>query len=261
MLVDLPETALVGDILPLVEDRAQKRMRRQLLFQGTVLKNDQPIKSLGPAAGPLELQLVCQALRVQRLAEMPEDYEMLHFGLCGENSVGKSSFLKRYVEECFQLKKICNYGVEFKTAKLLAEDVPVKLFLWDWPAGHVNIRPTPKVFFNQKTAVMLVMDVTNPDCLEDVDHWLNVMKANSIPTKLLIGNKVDLGRRIDSAAAEKFAEERGLVYFETSAKDGTGVEEAVDFAIFDALEKMTPRVKRAPRTLRSPCDAYVAPVA
>ena len=24
------------------------------------------------------------------------------------------------------------------------EDVPVKLFLWDWPAGHVNIRPTPK---------------------------------------------------------------------------------------------------------------------
>ncbi|CAJ1357209.1 unnamed protein product [Effrenium voratum] len=259
--VDLPETALVGDILPLVEDRAQKRMRRQLLFQGTVLKNDQPIKSLGPATGPLELQLVCQALRVQRLAEMPEDYEMLHFGLCGENSVGKSSFLKRYVEECFQLKKICNYGVEFKTAKLLAEDVPVKLFLWDWPAGHVNIRPTPKVFFNQKTAVMLVMDVTNPDCLEDVDHWLNVMKANSIPTKLLIGNKVDLGRRIDSAAAEKFAEERGLVYFETSAKDGTGVEEAVGFAIFDALEKMTPRVKRAPRTLRSPCDAYVAPVA
>ena len=29
--VDLPETALVGDILPLVEDRAQKRMRRAMV--------------------------------------------------------------------------------------------------------------------------------------------------------------------------------------------------------------------------------------
>ena len=40
---------------------------------------------------------------------------------------------------------------------------------------------------------------------------------------------MDLGRRIDSAAAEKFAEERGLVYFETSARLGS--LELMDFCL------------------------------
>jgi len=60
-----------------------------------------------------------------------------------------------------------------------------------------------------------------------------------IPTKLLIGNKADLveERRISREEAEIYAKEHDLVYFETSAKEGTGVEEAMDYAIFDVLAR------------------------
>ena len=64
-----------------------------------------------------------------------------------------------------------------------------------------------------------------------------MMKAECIPTKLLLGNKIDAERQVSREDAESFAASRGLYYFETSAKDGTGVIEAIDFAVFDALEK------------------------
>eukprot|EP00435_Cladocopium_sp_Y103_P068109 s23_g31.t1 len=129
----------------------------------------------------------------------------------------------------------------FKTIQLMAGDTPVQLFLWDWPTGSEHYRPIPAVFLREKSAVLVVIDVTNPSCLEDVDHWLSMMKAECIPTKLLLGNKIDADRQVSHAEAEAFATTRGLHYFETSAKDGTGVVEAIDFAVFDALEKSKPR--------------------
>lgn len=45
---------------------------------------------------------------------------------------------------------------------------------------------------------------------------------------ILIGNKVDLEneRQVSFEEASSFAEENGLVYLETSGKDGSNVEEA-----------------------------------
>ena len=94
---------------------------------------------------------------------------------------------------------------------LLARDVVVKLILWDWPTGPGRFRPSPALAFSGKQAVILVLDLTNERCLEDVDHWLHMMKArDEIRTRLLLGNKADLEHNVSSEEAEAFASSRGM---------------------------------------------------
>jgi small GTP-binding protein len=52
--------------------------------------------------------------------------------------------------------------------------------------------------------------------------------TNSNSVIILIGNKIDLeeDRQVSLEEATKFAEENGLIYIETSAKNGKNVETA-----------------------------------
>ena len=253
--ITLPDSAVVRDILLLlkkqkqdnqsVDHKAPGPMNRKLLFEGRVLGHQEALRSLA-APGLLEVQLICHQPRAERnvVWDNPQavSARAFHFTLCGEHSVGKSSLMWRYAENIFRDPSVYPQslvGHEFKTIHMMAGDTPVKLFLWDWPTGQERFRPGPAAFFRHKSAVMLVIDLTNPACLDDVDHWLSMMKKvnQSIPTKLLLGNKIDVQRQVHRDEAESFAAERGLYYFETSAKDGAGVMEAIDFAVFDALEK------------------------
>ena len=252
--ITVPTTAVVRDVLLLLEkDIAPGPMNRKLLFEGRVLGHQEALRSLGTAPGPLEVQLICHQPRAERnvVWDNPQavSARAFHFTLCGEHSVGKSSLMWRYAENIFRDPSVYPQslaGHEFKTIHMMAGDTPVKLFLWDWPTGQERFRPGPAAFFRHKSAVMLVIDLTNPACLDDVDHWLSMMKAQSIPTKLLLGNKIDVQRQVHREEAESFAAERGLYYFETSAKDGAGVVEAIDFAVFDALEKSPSRPQAMP---------------
>ena len=71
------------------------------------------------------------------------------------------------------------------------------------------------------------------------DHLVRLIEDESIRTKVMLGNKLDLEseRRISYEDARHFATERGFHYFETSAKDGTNVSEALGFAVVDVLQQ------------------------
>lgn len=68
----------------------------------------------------------------------------------------------------------------------------------------------------------------------------------------LAGNKVDMvtdnpdKRAIQTADAEAYAKEAGLLFFETSAKTATNVKE-----LFTAIAKKLPLDQAGPRNLRS----------
>ena len=53
---------------------------------------------------------------------------------------------------------------------------------------------------------------------------------------ILIGNKVDLPREVSKEEGKKLAEERGIRYFETSAKDGSGIEECMQAIVYETVE-------------------------
>jgi Ras-related protein Rab-2A len=75
-----------------------------------------------------------------------------------------------------------------------------------------------------------VYDITRRETFNHLQTWLEDARQHSNPdmTIMLIGNKVDLEHRraVSHDEGEKFAEEHGLKFLETSAKTAANVEEA-----------------------------------
>jgi len=75
-----------------------------------------------------------------------------------------------------------------------------------------------------------VYDVTDQESFNNVKQWLNEIDryANENVNKLLVGNKSDLTSKkvVDHATAKAFADEIGIPFLETSAKNSTNVGEA-----------------------------------
>lgn len=76
----------------------------------------------------------------------------------------------------------------------------------------------------------IVYDVTEMESFNNVKQWLNEIDryANDSVCKLLVGNKCDLveNKVVDTETAKAFADELGIPFLETSAKDSINVEQA-----------------------------------
>jgi len=73
-----------------------------------------------------------------------------------------------------------------------------------------------------------VYDVTSAVSFEHIKYWVNEIKTHGQPEcyLILVGNKIDIEDRvIRSEVGQKLAREIGCDFIETSAKDGSNVEE------------------------------------
>jgi len=75
-----------------------------------------------------------------------------------------------------------------------------------------------------------VYDVTDQESFNNVKQWMNEIDryANDKVNKMLVGNKCDLTSKkvVDYNAAKEFADQLGIPFLETSAKNSTNVEQA-----------------------------------
>ncbi|KAG2408416.1 Ras-related protein [Vigna angularis] len=76
---------------------------------------------------------------------------------------------------------------------------------------------------------IVVYDVTDQDSFNNVKQWLNEIDryASENVNKLLVGNKCDLtaNKVVSYETAKAFADEIGIPFMETSAKNATNVEQ------------------------------------
>jgi len=110
------------------------------------------------------------------------------------------------------------------------------LQLWD-TAGQERFRSITRSYFRKADGVLLLYDVTSIHSFLSVRDWIQTIEEDAlrkIPV-IICGNKTDLrdaakarGRTvIASEDGERLANECDAVFVETSAKDGSGVEEAL----------------------------------
>ena len=104
------------------------------------------------------------------------------------------------------------------------------LSLWDI-GGQERFSFIRTTFYKGASGVLLVFDLSRAATWDSVQNWRKEIKqfAGDIPF-ILIGNKKDLvsevGEVIDTDDCEEYAEQEKSIYIETSAKDGTNVDEA-----------------------------------
>ena len=132
------------------------------------------------------------------------------------------------------MQPIATSGVNFhcQTIKIRDEYNPIrdqkhKLYLWD-TSGQECFRSITKAYFRGSACIYLVFDITNRTSFSHISQWLKDAKyyCNLRSIFVLIGNKLDLEeeRAVSYDEAYQFANENGMLYFETSAKSGENVQ-------------------------------------
>ncbi|KAH0792901.1 Ras family protein [Histomonas meleagridis] len=146
----------------------------------------------------------------------------------GSSGVGKTALVNQLVNKTFREDGQPTIGVEFKSYTIQADDESVKLQIWD-TAGQERFRSVSKAYFRNAVGAILVFDLTSRQSFDELDTWINDLNALCTQNTyiILVGNKKDLeDRQIVETEGEEYAKRHNLIYLETSAKDGTNVEEA-----------------------------------
>ena len=158
------------------------------------------------------------------------DYDYLFkYILIGNFGVGKSSLLMRFVDDCWSDNYATTIGVDFKIKTLDLEGKSVKIQIWD-TAGQERFRYVVSSCYRGAQGIMMVYDITDLESFQNLTSWLIEIEKNASKNvyKILVGNKNDLenNRKVTFEQGKEFAEQYGMKFFETSAKESTNVHEA-----------------------------------
>ncbi|KAG6780137.1 hypothetical protein POTOM_012991 [Populus tomentosa] len=161
---------------------------------------------------------------------MSNEYDYLFkLLLIGDSSVGKSCLLLRFADDSYVDSYISTIGVDFKIRTVEQDGKTIKLQIWD-TAGQERFRTITSSYYRGAHGIIIVYDVTEMESFNNVKQWLNEIDryANDSVCKLLVGNKCDLveNKVVDTQTAKAFADELGIPFLETSAKDSINVEQA-----------------------------------
>ena len=117
----------------------------------------------------------------------------------------------------------------------------VRIQIWD-TAGQEAFRSITRTYYKSSTCAFIVYDITDKKSFENVITWLNECRDMCYKDILicLIGNKSDLeGKRVISYEEGKnFADENNLLFFETSAKNGSNIKECFNESASVLVDKI-----------------------
>ena len=149
----------------------------------------------------------------------------------GDGGVGKTSILRRYVENKFLKHHLSTIGIDFLSKTLKIKDKEIKLKIWD-TAGQERYRQITSHIYKDADGIILVFDVTSEESFNQITDWMDQIKNNVSKEEInliLIGNKCDLAdRMVEKERGEEMAEKLKIKYFETSALTGQGINEAFE---------------------------------
>jgi small GTP-binding protein len=154
--------------------------------------------------------------------------------LVGDNNVGKTSLIRRFVLDTFDDKYTSTIGTkvtkkEVTVKKDNGRDINLSMLIWDI-MGQKGFRELLREsYFYGAEGAICVCDVTNRESLEELKYWIKSMESitGHIPM-IFIGNKCDLTDQttVTRQDLEKVATSYGSPAMITSAKTGEGVENA-----------------------------------
>jgi Ras-related protein Rab-5C len=164
----------------------------------------------------------------------------------------------------------------FLTQKCSLPTRTIKFEIWD-TAGQERFASLAPMYYRNAQAALVVYDITKPSSLTKAQHWVAELQRQASPGIViaLVGNKLDLAsspsasppsaesegdegeasgglpgdgeeadaRKIATKTAKAYADEEGLLFFETSAKTGEKVAE-----VFTAIANAIPEAQlKGPR--------------
>jgi small GTP-binding protein len=189
-----------------------------------------------------EIPEIIRVLSTRREGKLPKGKFTSKLILTGDFKVGKTSLIRRFIDNLFKESYISTIGVEIsKKTVNLDEDTEVNFVLWDIGGQISTMAPYRHRFYEGASAAFIVIDRTRPGNLESVERWHKEILdsvSQSIPI-VLVGNKSDLKEEVVITEEEIkiVAKQLGFHYILTSALTGENVNEAFLYIAYRFIEK------------------------
>ena len=161
------------------------------------------------------------------------------FLVLGDQMVGKTSVLERYINRTFKENYLLTIGMDKRFKRLEVNNNDVDIFITD-TAGQERFRSLTKMFYKGADGILVGFSLTEAKSLESVNYWINEINQNcskDYPISLvLFGNKCDDKKNIQvkPEQIEEIKNKYNLTYFETSAKENINIQN-----VFEYLTKIT----------------------
>ena len=143
----------------------------------------------------------------------------------GDQSVGKSSIISRYVYDTFELSLNPTIGVDFVIKSVYSGDNTYKIHFWD-TAGQERFKSLIPSYIKDCQVAIMVYDVNNRASFDNIDSWYENIKNERGDDIIfgLLGNKIDLdNRQVTTEEGFKKAEKINALFQEVSAKTGDSI--------------------------------------
>jgi small GTP-binding protein len=147
--------------------------------------------------------------------------------LLGEAGVGKTSIIQSFLNEPWRAGERPTIAAHFQQRSIYVDQQPVNLRIWD-TAGQERFRSLAPMYYRDAEVAVLVFAVDERVSFDGLQEWLAELNAvaSAPPRVIIAGNKTDVdGRVVPATDAEKFADDNGAAYIETSAKAKIGIDE------------------------------------
>ncbi|KAF6772851.1 hypothetical protein AHF37_07806 [Paragonimus kellicotti] len=176
----------------------------------------------------------------------------------GDSGVGKSSLIRRFVEDHFLQDEPATIGYDFKPFNVELDGEIVQFNIWvnsssfifKWWLRIPQAQNVTVVILRRPSIVepmvhsmvtilengtldlnfcLTVYDVTSKKSLQSVHYWIEQAEqfTQQSLTKMLVGNKIDLvDREVPKREGSEFARQSGMIFLETSAKTSENVRDA-----------------------------------
>lgn len=153
--------------------------------------------------------------------------------LLGDFSVGKTSLIRRFVEDKFSDEYLSTVGVKVSrksiNLKVQATEQQVNLLIWDLE-GHTKFKSIAPAYVTGASGSIVAADLTRIDTLDNLHQHIDLFLSNNPQGFIVIAlNKADL---IETEKLSRLLELYGsnscaqvLNIYPTSAKTGHNVEQ------------------------------------
>ncbi len=165
------------------------------------------------------------------ISQLPAEGIIKKVVLLGEPAVGKTSMVRRFVEDSYDDSYLSTIGsnVSRKSVNLTSSGggaIQLTMMVWDI-AGHRVCDTLKHAYYRGAHAAIIVCDITRQPTFEALPNWADNLKevVGDIPL-VFVGNKADLREFavVDEADLIDLSRSFDARYFSASARTGENVE-------------------------------------
>ena len=141
--------------------------------------------------------------------------------LVGKSGVGKTNLINTCAGFAFNSSSVPTMNNTFLQKRFNINKKEYIINLWD-TISQEQYNSVNRLFYRNAEIVIFVFDVTKRDSLEELDHWIDIIKEE-LGTNFvcgIVGNKNDLflDAQVNEDEANEFAKQRGMKCQFVSAK-------------------------------------------